>query len=624
MTVRVTALPPMPATQSLVLTDTALTAVSTATDCDTAGCATAPAGELRVGTADGHIWATHLKANLSTLPPGARVTSAKLALTRSDCTTQCAAQKPGVYELSTAWTPAQSGKELLTAAGTDAYVLDTALPEVDFGILVQSWTDRSTNEGMALTVAATEAAAKYHSGAATDVAKRPKLTIEYLPPTAPGAVNDVVPTPGDSGLLATWNPPMDGGANGEITYVAKAEKSDGTVVATSEGAIPRAVFTGLDNALSYRIAVTAKNAVGSGPVSRSALVQGSAVTGGAARYKDYVQAYLSARNKVTTGVSLTAEDAAAESPHADVFRELLGVQEDPVVGTREALATQSQAYIGASSALTDTTVLNGTAGRVLVRSTVVQTVTTRVNGVDEVAENSGYRRFVFNVVAGAAKLESEADDIESGQTLSTTAAAGSQVAATPADAPSVPSGVETIALGADGFPVPGEPEAGVRTASYVNGSGTASWALSHAYDKPEFWGNDCANFVSKSLYYGGGMKMRDWAFFQDRAWWKKNTWTSWKKNSYTWSAAQNLFVHMFNYRQPGYVNRSYNLRPGDILFFQYRGDSVYNHTAVVRGIQGGTVKIAQHGYAPLSTLPEILARNEGKIVAVAALRPRSR
>ncbi|MFJ9793941.1 hypothetical protein [Streptomyces globosus] len=55
-----------------------------------------------------------------------------------------------------------------------------------------------------------------------------------------------------------------------------------------------------------------------------------------------------------------------------------------------------------------------------------------------------------------------------------------------------------------------------------------------------------------------------------------------------------------------------------------RTTRVYNHTAVVRGIQGGTVKIAQHGYAPLSTLPDILARNKGKIVAVAALRPRSR
>lgn len=82
------------------------------------------------------------------------------------------------------------------------------------------------------------------------------------------------------------------------------------------------------------------------------------------------------------------------------------------------------------------------------------TLQLRVNGVDEVSENRSYRRFVFNVVAGAAKLESESDDIESGQTLSTTAAAGSQVTATPADAPSAQTGaVEPIALGADGFPL---------------------------------------------------------------------------------------------------------------------------------------------------------------------------
>ncbi|MFI8343909.1 hypothetical protein ACIF8W_28100 [Streptomyces sp. NPDC085639] len=85
-----------------------------------------------------------------------------------------------------------------------------------------------------------------------------------------------------------------------------------------------------------------------------------------------------------------------------------------------------------------------------------------------------------------------------------------------------------------------------------------------------------------------------------------------------------LFTHLFNYRQPGYVNRSYNLRPGDVLFFLYRGENIYNHTAVVRGIQGGTVKIAQHGYAPFSTLPEIIARNNRDIVEIAALRPRSR
>ncbi|CAM5529663.1 hypothetical protein SAVIM40S_00088 [Streptomyces avidinii] len=624
LTVRLQPLPQMPATQSLTLTGAALAGTSAPTDCDTPGCATPPADQLRIGTADGHLWATHLKADLSALPAGARVTSAKLSLTRSDCATQCVAQKPSVYELSTAWTAAQSGKDLLAAAGDESYVTDTALAEVDFGMLVQSWIDRGTNQGIALTVPGTAAAASYHSGTVTDTAKRPGLTIEYLPPIAPGAVNDVVATAGDAGLLATWNPPTDTGSNGETTYVAKAEKSDGTVVATSEGTVPRAVFTGLDNALSYRVAVTAKNAVGSSPVSRSAPVQGSSVPGGTARYKDYVQAYLSARNKVMTGVSLTAEEAAAESPHAEVFRDLLGVQEDPVVGTREGLETQNQAYIGASSALADTTVLSGAAGRVLVRSTVIQTVTMRVDGVDEVSENRIYRRFVFNVVAGAAKLESESDDIEAGQTLSTTAAAVSQVTATSAEAPEVPTGIDPIALGTDGFPLAGGSEAGVRTAAYVNGSGTASWALTHAYDKVEYWNNDCANFVSKSLYYGGGMKMRTGWYRNSNVWWRNPTFSWMPRESRTWAGAQGLFTHLFNYRQPGYVNRSYNLRPGDVLFFKYRGDNIYNHTAVVRGIQGGTVKIAQHGYSPLSTLPEIIARNNGKIVEIGALRPRSR
>ncbi|MGW0392913.1 hypothetical protein ACWDYJ_18845 [Streptomyces sp. NPDC003042] len=43
------------------------------------------------------------------------------------------------------------------------------------------------------------------------------------------------------------------------------------------------------------------------------------------------------------------------------------------------------------------------------------------------SESRNLKRFVFNVVGGVAKLESEADDVKAGQTLSATAAAGSQV-----------------------------------------------------------------------------------------------------------------------------------------------------------------------------------------------------
>ncbi|MFD7263198.1 amidase domain-containing protein [Streptomyces sp. NPDC059874] len=614
----------MPATQSLVIGDAALAGVSVATDCDTAGCATAPSGLLRVGTADAHPWATHLKADLAALPKGARVTSAKLVLTRSDCTTQCVVQKPDLYELSSPWTSAQSGKDLLTAAGNETYVSGTALTEIDLGMLVQSWIDRGGNEGMALTVPGTAAGAEYHSGAAADAALRPKLTIEYLPPTVPGSVSDAVATAGDTGLLATWNAPLDGGANSEISYVVKAEKADGTVVGTWEGTALRAVFTGLDNTVSHRISVTPKNGVGNGPVSRSALVQGAAVAGGAARYKDYIQAYLGARNKVVTGVSPTTADAAAESPHGPVFSEVLDTQEAAIVANAEVLATKGQSYVGISSALADTMTSNGPAGRVLVRTTVVQTVTLRIDGVDQVSEDRYSKRFVFAVSGATVKLESESDDSEAGQTLSATAAAGAQVVAVPADSTGAPADdTGSLVMGEDGFPVSGAPAAGVSTAAYVNGSGTASWAYNNAGRIPrEYGSNDCTNFVSKAMYYGGRMKMRWGWWWSDSAWWK-NPPSSWKKNSNTWSAAENLRKH-FGYRQKSYITQTYNLRAGDILLFKWKGDPRYDHAAVVTSNNHGAIRIAQHGFNSHDTLSSVIARNRSKgtpISSIIAIRP---
>ncbi|UUY52157.1 amidase domain-containing protein [Streptomyces yangpuensis] len=615
----------MPATQSLVVGDASLVGVSTATDCDTAGCATPPAGTLRVGTADGHTWATHLKADLAALPKGARVTSAKLVLTRSDCTTQCAVQQPDVYELSSPWTSTQSGKELLTAAGGETYSSSTALSDVEFGVLVQSWIDRGGNEGMALTVPGTEAAAAYHSGAATDPVKRPKLTIEYLPPTAPETATEVVATAGDTGLLAMWNAPMNGGANSEITYVVKAEKADGTVVGTWEGPATRAVFTGLDNATSYRVAVTPKNAVGSGPVTRTALVKGAVVAGGEARYKDYIQAYLSARNKVVTGVSPTTADAAAETSYGPVFSEVLDTQEAAIVANAEALAARGQSYVGISSALTDAMTVNGSADRVLVRTTVIQTVTLRVDGVDQVSEDRFAKRFVFAVSGGTVKLESESDDTEAGQTLSATAAAGSQVAAVPADSTGAPADdTGSITMGEDGFPVSETPEAGVRTAAYVNGSGTASWAYNNAGRiHKEYGTKDCTNFVSKAMYYGGRMKMRTGWYSSDKVWWRNPTFSWVPKNSHTWSAAENLRRH-FDYRQKYYITQTYNLRAGDILLFRWQGASRYDHAAVVTGNNQGAVRIAQHGYSAHDTLSSVISRNRADhtpIASIIAIRP---
>ncbi|MFF0000524.1 amidase domain-containing protein [Streptomyces avermitilis] len=378
--------------EAAALADDALDQVSTATDCTTRACPTAPDRELRLGPVGGHQWATRFKADLSGLPKGAGVTSATLSITRSDC----AAQQPGVYELSSAWTPSQSGGELLDEAGTDNYASGTPLPEVDFGPLVQSWTERGENQGFALTVPPDASGAAYHS--------------------------------------------------------------------------------------------------------------------------------LTARGKVLTGGSLSAADAVADTPHGQVFAGLLGAQEPNLVDNRQALTDNGQSYTGASAQMTDVLVGKGaTADQVVVRATVTESMTLHGDGGDEPTKGSADKRFTFTLTGDTAVLDSEADDIDAGQTLSATAAAQSQVETTATeDSDDTSDDTGSIELGEHGFPdetsvAPGPTALRVRS---VNGHGTANWAYNHTGIGWEY-SHDCTNFVSKALYHGGGMKFRWGGRKTDGAWWQQ-------------------------------------------------------------------------------------------------------
>ncbi|MFE4695753.1 amidase domain-containing protein [Streptomyces sp. NPDC056738] len=635
MNVREKPLPAAPDSRTLTLADDTLDQVSTATDCATTPCPTAPDGELRIGPAGGHQWATRFKADLSGLPKGARVTSATLSLTRSDCAADCTAQQPGVYELSSAWTPAESGGALLDAAGTDDYASATPLPDLDLGPLVQSWTERGENQGFALTVPADAHGAAYRSHTASDADTRPRLTIRYLPPAAPGAVTDVVTVPGDSGLLATWNPPLDPGAAGELRYAVQVEKTDGTVVAEQEAVTPRAVFTKLDNTVPYRVSVRVRNVVGDGPVSRSAPAQGAAVRGGTALYRDIVQEYLAARGKILTGGSLSAPDAAADAPHGAVFAALLGAQEPNLVDNRQALADTGQSYAGASAEMTDVLVGKGaTADQVVVRATVTESMTLHGDGGDEPTKGSALKRYTFDLTGDTAVMDGEADDFDAAQTLSATAAAQSQVETTSATDPEAPDDASddpgSIELGENGFPDETPPATNATVtalgARSVSGHGTANWAYNHTGIGWEY-SQDCTNFVSKALYHGGGMKFRWGGRKTDGAWWQQYyLFGSIKNKSYTWSGADNLRRHFSGHRPSSRVSKTYNAQLGDIVFFKWKKERRYNHAAVVTSKVQGHLGLSQHGIKNQTTLDDVLARYRGTsnpIQRVLIIRPRS-
>ncbi|MFE6682523.1 amidase domain-containing protein [Streptomyces sp. NPDC057729] len=434
--------------------------------------------------------------------------------------------------------------------------------------------------------------------------------MQYVLPSAPGPVEDIAVSAGDKGLLARWNPPLSGGAAGEETgYTVKVETTDGLIVAEVESTVPRAVVTGLDNSRAYRVAVTAHNTFGNGPVSRSALSQPTAVSGGPDLYRTYVQDYLKARGRITTGGSLTAGDAASESAHGGVFRELLEAQEEGLVGAREALEKRGQSYRSASAELSDVLVRRGeSTAEVIVHVTVKELETIRTDGVDDETEARNDKRFTFTVKNGAVVLLTEADDASAGLTLSPTAAAEAQVESEGSEDADLPADDgDALDLDDDGFPVNDGVPLVTTLASVVDGNGTANWAYKKRGTKWEYK-QDCTNFVSKALYYGGHMKFRNGGRKADHSWWQEYyLFGTIKNKTYTWSAAENLRRHVTKYRHSQTISKASSAKVGDIIFFKWKSEKVYNHAAVVRANSRGEIHLVQHGIKELITLSDVIA-----------------
>ncbi|MFI9324767.1 amidase domain-containing protein [Kitasatospora aureofaciens] len=191
---------------------------------------------------------------------------------------------------------------------------------------------------------------------------------------------------------------------------------------------------------------------------------------------------------------------------------------------------------GAAAAvfLTDVVVDQQTAGKVVVRATVKDSVTIRSGGADSPSESVGAKRFEFTV-------------------------------------------------------------------------GTADWArrnVNIGWDFPQ----DCTNFVSKALYYGGGMRPRYGFKTWDGAWWTNDYWLfGWHKNrSYTWAGTANLHRHLLNYRYSTWLRWTSQARPGDVVFFKWRDEPRINHAAVVVS-WGARMELRQHGHKGVTTLNEVLS-----------------
>ncbi|MCX4819950.1 amidase domain-containing protein [Streptomyces sp. NBC_01142] len=630
--------PKAPETTSVTLTGASLDDATVAVGeqaCTSGGCPAARDTRLPLGGGSGAERTAWLKPDLSKVPAGARVTRARLVLTPAECGTGTCAQRPvEMYQLHEPWAAPQNGTGLLSVLD-DAPFTDAALPDgQDLAPVVQSWLEAGAGEGLALRLpsADRDSTVSYHSSRTPDAAKRPQLVIDYMAPAAPGAPQDLRTTAGDGGLLATWNAPLDlGSATDGAEYTVVVKKEDGSEAAKATTRDPHLVVSGLQNATAYRVAVSARTPHGTSPVITSEPKTTAAVPAGAAVYREIVQQYVDARGALLSNTHPTAAAAVAASSRGASFQDLLGAQAADLIGSREALSRHGQRYTDMATKLSDVLVGVDESGTVFLRAALDETaVLTAKDSTGEPEEGRREQRFTFSTNSGAPILHLEADAPAAETVLSASASASAENGldvTDDAEGPISEVPEEPIELDADGFPVEeAAPVAATRVKrAAVSGSGTVKWASRNANTKWEY-GQDCTNFVSKALYYGGGMKTRSGGRKHDRAWWQQYFLFGTVKNkSYTWAGAENFRRHMINYRGATYVKSVY-AKPGDIVLFKWKKERGYNHVAIVERNRHG-LQLLQHGNKNRTSLAAAILRYRNKpnyIERVIILRPRSR
>lgn len=602
-------------------------ASSGATDCQGSPC-TLTQGTLALGNDGTTQRISAFKANLSALPAGSQITGATLNITPTCFSSSCMTGNLSIAEANTDVTAAVTGPDV---AGLDVQP-GTSFPEspsttsYDITSMAQDWYD-GNNNGAVLTETNTNPGATGETFAGpADPSIPASVTISYQAPTVPTAVTNLTITPGDGGLIAAWTPPANTGwydntgvGNGITNYTAIV-KAGGTTVTTQTVAGPRAVITGLTNGTNYTVTVTPNNSIGAGPATVSLPAAPVAVTGGPTKYVADVRDLLNAQDALQAGAALSTQDATSAATDPTAVSAALGTNAAAIeaVYTGEAISSQSET--------TDSTTLSNTlavqsGNTVTVYTTATENYTTADTStgaeidVPDVGVADDAIQFTSNAVSPAYLRTVNAV----GLLQPVTPAIGDTLATPPpSDGDIAPSSFTLPNAGISGnstgtFTVNTNlavSRMSATTASArVNRNGVASWAFMAGnlggWD-PLFRWDDCTDFVSRALHFGGGLREvtptpRLWKNKDDN----RNLWyefgiarrpTDGKWDHYysqTWSVAP--WSAQYQASRGGRWVPVAQAAVGDIVYanFEGTGSSHIDHAAIVTAVYGGNIYVAQ-------------------------------
>ncbi|MFF9011598.1 DNRLRE domain-containing protein [Streptomyces sp. NPDC014870] len=567
-----------------------LTQATVCTDSD--ACVGDTTGSLKVGSVSGKNWRSYVKADVSKIPADGRVISATLQL-QSTSTSPALA----VHALNGAWATTGTGADLDRVTAPGVNVDATAPWTIDVTGLVTGWTDGANgNHGLVLRKpdGAPSTAGVTFTGAT--------LTVAYEAATPPSAPVDPQARPGDGGALVTWGASTDSGYDDTLlTYQVSAVDATGATVSEHTTHRTDAVITGLQNGTSYTFQIRASSRHGTSDTVSSNPATPLSAPLATATYQQAVTEYLAAAASLTTGASKNGDAALAGRPNSALYTWLLNAEEPGLIDTRDALRAEGLTYTHVTSALSDVLALPEVDGSVTLRASVREKKTAAdAPGEPEESEAP----FLYDFSTGAnPQLRSKVSASSFEQRLASddsvfgTVAYGTiendgpdaTTAPRPAPEPASP-------------PSPDEEQYG--PFGTINMSGTATWARAHWNDRGKY-GQDCTNFISEALHYGGGMRMK--GYDKDRT--SVNTW--WRKkyiapihsgggtyfiDSHTWTVADKMRQFLSRHSNGAVYQESHQkyAKVGDIVFFNWGGQGGWDHAGVITKMANGKAYVSAH------------------------------
>lgn len=583
------------------------------------------AGPISSGTDGSSAWSSEMKVNFSKLPDGSRITKAVLhggsvtCLSAESCADETATLIPVNTDVASIASPDEAAA---VPATEDSIILSGAGGDVDITALAQSWYGGGE---------ATDTGAVIHSATSATkgfrLSSNSTLEVQYVAPTRPTAPTQIKVTPGDGGLLIGWAAPADPG------YLDRTGATDGisgyTVALTQKGTsnpiINRTVtgdstvVTGLSDDTTYVIQVSAKNAVGTGPVSATEGTP-SPVASGPSGYIDEVQKLATAQTEIASGASASTADAAGTDP---TVRDGLGVNGSELVQQSDAAATTDQTDSEDGPKLSDVLVApNSGSNTVTVFATIADSGIT-VDSSDPAApvtlstgstESVAYTLTTESLPAFVSTADTAAVALPvpptAGDTLTDPSADVDGVGQAPLE---LDSGTgEISATDSSTSSSTAKTATAMASSSYVsvNYSGIARWAKTYAAsDEYNGYRDDCTDFAARAMYYGGGMRMiRPPGLFPPR---KDTNDHHWYHDgvvpphySLSWGVALDS-LKFVEYEGTAVSHSRDGMGVGDVVYSNWSGDRSgkhVNHAGIIVKVTSKNVYIAQHSPSRVDSL----------------------